>query len=485
MANETVETATTTASVLDQILESAQVSGSSERATTKDLLEVFADEVVSERIHFKKTLSATLSDRIADIDAMLSSQISEILHNAEFQKLEASWRGLYNMVKDSEPDQALKIRILDATKEDIMKDAEMASNFDETGLFKLIYEQEYGTFGGAPYGMLVGDYYFGKGVEDLDCLKAISQVAAAAHAPFVAAAGCELFGLETFDDLHKPKSLERMFASPEYGRWNQFRELEDSKYVVLTMPKTIMREAYGGPEGIPVKEFRFEEEIDQTKSEQYLWGNAAFHLSQLAINSYREYGWFSNIRGVENGGMVRGLPAHFITDEEGNKVSKVPVEVCITDRREKELDDLGLLPLVYKRGTDSAVFFGSKTVHHVPEYDNDLANANAQLAVQLPYLMAVSRFAHYLKVIMRDKVGGFTSRTEVEGYLNNWVKGYVVESDVAPQGIRGMYPLREAKVEVVDVPGKPGAYRAVMSLRPHFYLNELTVSLRLVTQLGS
>lgn len=271
MANETVETATTTASVLDQILESAQVSGSSERATTKDLLEVFADEVVSERIHFKKTLSATLSDRIADIDAMLSSQISEILHNAEFQKLEASWRGLYNMVKDSEPDQALKIRILDATKEDIMKDAEMASNFDETGLFKLIYEQEYGTFGGAPYGMLVGDYYFGKGVEDLDCLKAISQVAAAAHAPFVAAAGCELFGLETFDDLHKPKSLERMFASPEYGRWNQFRELEDSKYVVLTMPKTIMREAYGGPEGIPVKEFRFEEEIDQTKSEQYLW----------------------------------------------------------------------------------------------------------------------------------------------------------------------------------------------------------------------
>lgn len=471
-------------SVIEQLLNKSDLNKNDQQITNaKDMLTVFAKEVVNEKMEYKKTISHMISQRIADIDAILSEQINEIIHNPQFQKLEASWKGVQNLVKFAEPDDKLKIRVLDVTKEDILADADAAPQFDETGLFKLVYEQEYGTFGGSPYGLLVGDYTFGKGIEDIECLKAISSVAAAAHAPFIDAASHELFNINSFDEIDKPKHLGKLFNTAEYGSWNQFRSLEDSKYVTLTLPRVIMREPYGGKNGIPVKEFHFEENLDGTEHDKYLWGNPSFSLAERMVASYREFGWFSNIRGSENGGTVSSLPYHSFIDNEGNNTFKMPVETIITDRREKELDDLGFLTLVYKKGTDSATFFGSKTVHKLTEYDNDLANANAQLSVQLPYVMAVSRFAHYLKVIMRDKIGSFATQGEINAYLNRWISRYVTSDDNANTYIKSIYPLREARVDVVSVPGKVGAYKAVMYLKPHFYLNELTVSLRLVTEL--
>lgn len=470
--------------VIEQLLAKSELNKNElQMNNAKDMLTIFAKEVVNEKMEYKKTISHMISQRIADIDAILSEQINEIIHNHEFQKLEASWKGVQNLVKFAEPDDKLKIRLLDVKKEDILADADAAPQFDESGLFKLVYEQEYGTFGGSPYGLLVGDFTFGKGIEDIECLKAIASVAAAAHAPFIDAASHELFNINSFDEIDKPKHLGKLFNTAEYGAWNQFRSLEDTKYVTLTLPRIIMREPYGGKNGIPVKEFHFEENLDGTEHHKYLWGNPSFALAERMVDSFREFGWFSNIRGSENGGTVASLPIHTFIDNEGNSTFKMPVETIITDRREKELDDLGFLALVYKKGTDSGTFFGSKTIHKVTEYDNDLANANAQLSVQLPYVMAVSRFAHYIKVIMRDKIGSFATQGEIDAYLNRWISRYITSDDNATTYIKSVYPLRQARVDVVSVPGKVGAYKAVMYLKPHFYLNELTVSLRLVTEL--
>jgi len=472
--------------ILDQALAKSELNKNDQQINNaKDMLTVFAKEVVNEKMEFKKTITHMISQRIADIDAILTSQINEIIHNPEFQKLEASWKGIQNLVKFSEPDEKLKIRILDVTKEDILNDADSAPQFDETGLFKLVYEQEYGTFGGTPYGLLVGDFTFGKGIEDIECLKAISSVAAAAHTPYIDAVSHELFNINSFNDLDKPRHLGKLFNTAEFAAWGHFRSLEDSKYVTLTLPRVIMREPYGGKNGVPVKEFHFEEDLDGSEHNKYLWGNPSFSLAERMVESFREYGWFSNIRGSEQGGTVTQLPIHTFIDSEGNSSFKMPVETIITDRREKELDDLGFLSLIYKRGTDSATFFGSKTIHKVTEYDNDLANSNAQLSIQLPYVMAVSRFAHYLKVIMRDKIGSFATQGEIDAYLNGWISRYVVLSDTASSYTKSRYPLREARVDIVPIPGKVGGYKAVMYLRPHFYLNELTVSLRLVTELPS
>ncbi len=447
------------------------------------VIRVFAEETAKGNLEKKKNISNAISKRIADIDEMLTAQINEILHNAEFQKLEASWQGLQQLVKFAEPDTELKINLLDAKKEDILADADSAAEFDDSALFKMVYEHEYGTFGGTPYGLLVSDYSFDKTQDDIETMKAISKVAAAGHTPFLGAVAPQMFDIDDFKDLHKPRDLDALFNSPGFGQWNQFRQTEDSKYVALGLPRVIMRSAYGGKNGIPVKEFNFEERINPRNHDDYLWGSPSFSMAQRMVESFRTYGWFSNIQGVENGGAVQGLPSHGFTDKEGNKTFKMPVETAITDRREKELDNQGFLSLVYKRGTDMAVFFGSKAVHKPPEYESDVANANAQLSAQLNYLMAVSRFAHYLKVIMRDKIGSFASQESINTYLNKWINQYVIANDSASDFMKSLRPLREASVEVVPVPGKVGAYKAVMNLRPHFHLTELTVALRLVTEL--
>ncbi len=472
-------------SVLNQVLARAQLDKNVEQKPfLEQMLQVFSKEVCDGNMSVSENIFNSISARITEIDEVLTEQINEIIHHPEFQALEASWRSLHQLVKAAEPNEQLKIRLLDVTKEEILLDAESASDFDQSALFKLLYEEEYGTFGGESYGLLVGNYEFSKNYEDIECLKVISTVAAASHAPFIASASPELFDLSTFKDIQKPKSLEKMFNSVEFANWNTFRSTEDAKYITLTLPRVIKRLHYGR-DGIPVREFQFSEDMGAAEDDKFLWGNAAFPLAERIALSFKEYGWFQNIRGVENGGVVADLPVYHFYDLDGNKTYKAPVEVIITDRREKELDDLGLLALVYKRNSDMSVFFGSKTIHKVKEYDSDIANANAELTTHLPYLMSISRFAHYLKSIMRDKIGSFTSRQDVDRYLNKWIAKYVIVDDNASVNTKSRYPLREARVDVIDVPGKPGAYKAVMFLRPHYYLNELTISMRLVTELPS
>jgi type VI secretion system protein ImpC len=345
-----------------------------------------------------------------------------------------------------------------------------------------VYEEEFGVFGGAPFGALIGDYDFGKSGQDIELLEKIGQVAAAAHAPFISGVAPEMLNMDSFTQLDAPRDLSKVFDTTEYAKWKGFRLHDDSRYVALALPRILMREPYGSAT-VPVEAFQYEERVDGTDHSKYLWGNAAWALGARVTQSFANYGWCATIRGVEAGGLVDGLPVHNFKTEAGDIAMKCPTETPISDRREKELADLGFAPLVHCKGTDYAAFFSVQSAQKPKIYDSDAATANARISAQLPYIFAVSRFAHYLKAMMRDKIGGYSSRTEVERFLNNWIMNYVVANDEAGFAIKAERPLREARVEVVDVPGKPGAYRAVAFLRPHFQLDELTMSMRLVAEL--
>jgi len=349
-------------------------------------------------------------------------------------------------------------------------------------LFNKIYEEEFGTFGGSPIGALIGDYEFSNHPQDISLLEKVSQVAAAAHAPFISAAAPQLFGWDSFSDLQEVRDLAKIFDRTEYAKYRSFRESEDSRYVGLTLPHTLMRLPYG-KETVPTETFNFEEDVDGTDHKKYLWGNAAYSFGTRMTESFAMYHWSVAIRGVEGGGLVQGLPTHTFRTDEGEVALKCPTEIAITDRREKEFSDLGFIPLVHCKGTDYAAFFGAQSMNKPVKYDSDAANANARLSTQLQYMMAVSRFAHYLKAMMRDKIGSFMSRTDCERFLNQWITNYVTADDNASPATKAQYPLREASVEVVEVPGKPGVYRAIAFLKPHFQLDELSVSLRLVAEL--
>ncbi len=345
-----------------------------------------------------------------------------------------------------------------------------------------MYEEEFGVFGGSPFGAIIGDYEFGKSGQDIELLEKISQVAAAAHAPFLSAAGPEMFNLESFTQLDGPRDLAKVFDTTEYARWKSFRDSEDSRYVGLTGPRMLLREPYGR-DTVPVEAFSYEERVDGTDHNKYLWGNSAYALGARVTQSFGKYGWCATIRGVESGGLVEGLATHNFRTESGDLAMKCPTETPVTDRREKEMADLGFIPLVHQKGTSNAAFFSVQSCQKPKVYDKDSATANARISAQLPYIFAVSRFAHYLKAMMRDKIGGYTSRGEAERFLNQWISNYVVSNDSAGFTLKAQKPLREARVEVVEIPGKPGAYRAVAFLRPHFQLDELTVSMRLVADL--
>jgi type VI secretion system protein ImpC len=376
----------------------------------------------------------------------------------------------------------LKVRVLNASKKEVLKDLQRAPEFDQSALFKKVYEDEYGIFGGEPFGALIGDFEFTKHPEDIELLEKISQVAAAAHAPFLTAAGSELLNLESYTELGQVRDIGRIFDNTEYAKWKGFRESEDSRYVGLCLPHVLMRLPYG-KDSKPVEGFNYEENVDGTEHGKYLWGNAAYALGARLTSSFSQFGWCASIRGVEGGGLVEGLPSHTFRTDEGDVALKCPTEIAITDRREKELADAGFIPLVHCKGHDYAAFFSVQSAQKPKLYNKDEANANARLSTQLQYILAVSRFAHYLKAMMRDKIGSFMSRSQCERFLNDWIQTYVVGNDDASAAIKAKNPLREARVEVVDVPGKPGAYRAVAFLRPHYQLDELSVSLRLVADL--
>lgn len=470
-------------SLLDQILEDGKLArDESQRAGAKDLIGEFVGQIMEGTITVSKDTEAMINSRIAQIDKLISDQLNEVMHHPDFQKLEGSWRGLQYLVSQSETGERMKIRVMNTSKKDLLKDMEKASEFDQSALFKKVYEEEYGMFGGASYGALIGDYEFSSHPQDLALLEKISQVAASAHAPFISAAAPQLFNWDSFEELGGPRDLSKIFSSADYAKWKSFRETEDSRYVSLALPHILMRLPYG-QDNVPVEAFNFEEDIDGTDSSKYLWGNAAYALGTRLTDAFAKYSWCAAIRGVEGGGLVEGLPVHTFKTDEGDVALKCPTEIAITDRREKEFADLGFVPLIHCKGTDYAAFFSTQTANKPKVYDSDSANASARLSSQLQYILAVSRFAHYLKSMMRDKIGSFMTRSNAEDFLNKWISNYVLLDDNASQEMKSKFPLREARIDVSEIPGKPGAYRAVSFLKPHFQLDELAVSLRLVADL--
>ncbi len=463
--------------VLNDTVVTKFVTGVNEKVA-KHEIESFSRENLAHRL---------INERIAELDEQISAQLDEVLHNPDFQKLEASWRGLHYLVFNTETGTSLKLRLFNATKNELRKDFEKAVEFDQTALFKKVYEDEYGTYGGAPFSCLIGDFYFGPTAPDMSALEGLSTVAAAAHAPLIAAADPTLFDMERFTELAAPRDLAKIFESADYIRWRAFRESEDSRYSALALPHVLIRLPYGASTD-PVEGFVYEEDtaFDGTAGRdhsKYLWGNAAYALAQRITHAYSLYGWTAAIRGVEGGGKVEGLPIHTFTTDEGDRAIKCPTEVAITDRREKELTDLGFISLVHCKNTSDAAFFGGQTANKAKKYNLPTATANAQLSAMLPYILNTSRFAHYIKVMMRDKVGSFMTKENVQTYLNQWLAMYILDKDDAGQAVKAQFPLREARIDVADIPGRPGCYNAVVFLRPHFQLEELTASLRLVAEL--
>jgi type VI secretion system protein ImpC len=470
-------------SILDQIISEGRLArDESQKGWARDILGEFAKQIMEGTVTISSDTELMINARIAQIDRIISTQLNEIMHHEDFQKLEGAWRGLNYLVQQSETGQSMKIRVMNVSKKDLLKDMEKASEFDQSTLFKKIYEEEFGMFGGASYGAMIGDYEFGNNPQDLTLLEKISEVAAAAHAPFISAASPTMFNWDSFNELSAPRDLAKGFQSVEYAKWKSFRDSEDSRYVALALPHILMRLPYGKA-NVPVESFNYEEEVDGTDHSKYLWGNAAYALGARLTDAFAQYHWCAAIRGVEGGGLVQGLPVHTFKTDEGDVALKCPTEIAITDRREKELADLGFVPLVHCKNTDYAAFFSTQTCNKQKVYDNDAANANSKLSSQLQYIMAVSRFAHYLKSIMRDKIGSFMTRNEAQVFLNTWIKQFTMDNPNASQSDKARYPLSEARVDVSEIPGKPGAYRAVAFLKPHFQLDELTVSLRLVANL--
>jgi type VI secretion system protein ImpC len=482
-ATESSAAAAAELSLLDQIISKGKLArDEQQKPRAKDLVGEFVNQILDEGMTVSRDTMAMIQAQIARIDEMLSNQLNEILHHPDFQKLEASWRGLHFLVMNTETSTRLKLRLLCASKAEIFKDLDQAIEFDQSQLFKKIYEEEYGTFGGNPFSVLVGDYEFGRHPQDMALLEKLSGVAAAAHAPFISAASPRLFDMDAFTELGNPRDLSKIMESTELIKWRSFQQSEDSRYVTLVLPHILLRLPYG-PDTTPTEEFNFVEDTDGRDHKKYLWGNAAWALTQRITNAFALYGWCAAIRGVEGGGMVTGLPTHTFKTDEGDVALKCPTEIAITDRREKELDSLGFVSLCHCKGTDYAAFFGGQTTQKPKVYDTDAANANARISARLPYILAASRFAHYLKVICRDKIGSFQTKDTLTQFLNRWMGMYVLGTDDAGQELKAQFPLREARVDVYDVAGKPGAYRAVAFLRPHFQLEELTASVRLVAEL--
>jgi type VI secretion system protein ImpC len=474
--------------LLEQIIFEGKVArdeGNTEQVKyAKEMVGEFVNQILGEHIQSAPDSDKVklIQERIAQIDELLTGYLNEIMHDERFQRLEASWRGLHYLVSNTETSTTLKLRLLNATKREVLDDLKKAVEFDQSIQFKQLYEEEYGTFGGHPYSVLVADYDFGRHPDDFEFLDKMAGVAAAAHAPFIAAAAPNLFDMDSFTELGKPRDLSKIFESAELIKWRSFREGEDSRYVALTLPHILMRLPYG-PDTSPVEEFDYREDVDGRDHSKYLWGNPAYALGTRITNAFAQYKWTAAIRGVEGGGIVEGLPSHTFRTDEGDVALKCPTEIAITDRREKELNDLGFISLIHCKNTDRAAFFGGQTAQKPKVYNTPQATANARVSSQLPYILAASRFAHYIKAIMRDKVGSFMSRDNVEKYLNSWIANYVLLNDNASQASKASYPLREARVDVYDIPGKPGCYKATVFLRPHFQLEELTASIRLVAEL--
>jgi type VI secretion system protein ImpC len=475
---ETVEAS----SLLDQIVSATRPQNNKDAERAKDYFKQFIEQAVKPGQVVSKDVEANIKFWIGEIDKKLTAQLNEVMHHPDFQKLEGTWRGLHYLVHQSETGEALKIRVLNVSKKELFKDLEKAAEFDQSALFKKIYEEEYGQLGGQPYGMLIGDYEFGRNEEDVRLLKMVSNVAAAAHAPFVAAASPKLFNFDSFGELSNPRDLAKIFESDEYVAWRSFRESEDSRFVGLAMPRVLGRTPYG-KNFKAVEAFNFEEGVDGKDASKYLWMNAAWAYGARITDAMAKWGWMARTRGVEGGGKVEGLPVHTFPTDDGDIAMKCPTEIAITDRREFELSSLGFLPLIHAKGKDFAVFMGAQSCQKPKTYFDPAANANAELSAKLNLVMCTSRFAHYLKVMARDKIGSFMEVSDCSNWLNNWIQNYVVGNPGSvSDDVKAKRPLSDARVDVREVKGKPGWFEAVAYLRPHYQMETLTASLRLVAE---
>lgn len=424
---------------------------------------------------------------IASLDEKITEQLNLVMHHPDFQKLESAWRGLHYLVNNTETDEMLKIRVFNITKNELGKTLKKfkGTAWDQSPLFKKLYEEEYGTFGGEPFGCLVGDYYFDHSPPDVELLGEISKISAASHTPFISAVAPSVMQMESWSELANPRDLTKIFQTPEYAAWRSLRESEDSRYIGLAMPRYLSRLPYGAKTD-PVEEFNFEEDTSGADSSKYTWSNAAYAMAVNINRSFKLYGWCSRIRGIESGGAVEGLPVHTFPTDDGGVDMKCPTEIAITDRREAELAKSGFMPLIHKKNTDFAAFIGAQSLQKPAEYQDPDATANANLAARLPYLFATCRFAHYLKCIVRDKIGSFKEKDDMQRWLNSWIMQYVDGNPAtSSEETKAKKPLAAAEVVVEEVEGNPGYYRSQFFLRPHYQLEGLTVSLRLVSKLPS
>lgn len=480
-AEAKVEQQEETLSLLDQAVQATKQTDASE---AQALLRTLSDEAMKGTVTWNKNLTVTFRKAIEAIDDAISTQLREIMHHEKFQQLEGTWRGLQYLVMNTETSTSLRLKVFNASKKEIGKDLAKAVEFDQSQTFKKIYESEFGSPGGEPFGAIVGDYSFSSHPDDIEFLGNISNVAAAGFCPFLTSAEPALFGFESWTEMSKPRDLAKIFDSAEYIKWRSFRDSEDSRFVTLAMPRVLSRLPYGA-DTKPVEAFDYEEMAADSKPQNsdYTWMNAAYVLGTRLTNAFAQYGWCTAIRGAEGGGRVDDLPVHLTTTDDGDIDMQCPTEIAITDRREAELSGLGFMPLSHYKNTDYAVFFGGQTAQKPQVFDKPDATANAAISARLPYIMATSRIAHYLKVMARDKIGSFMEAEDMEHWLNKWINNYVNASEEGGQDMRAKYPLREAKVVVKPVPGNPGAYNAVAWLRPWLQMEELTTSLRMVARI--
>ena len=494
---ETNATAQAQPGVETQALEASDFSSLLQREfkpksdQAKEAVESAVRTLAEQALQYSSVISSdvvmSIESMIAAIDQKISEQLNLILHHPEFQALESAWRGLHHLVNNTETDEMLKIRVMNISKKELHKTLRKfkGTAWDQSPIFKKIYEEEYGQFGGEPFGCLVGDYYFDHSPPDVELLGEMAKVSAAGHVPFLAAAAPEVMQMDSWQELSNPRDLTKIFQTPEYAGWRSLRESEDSRYIGLTMPRFLARLPYGAKTD-PVEEFDFEEDAEGSDHSKYTWANSAYAMAVNINRAFKLYGWCTRIRGVESGGAVEGLPTHTFPTDDGGVDIKCPTEIAISDRREAELSKNGFLPLIHRKNSDFAAFIGAQSLQKPQEYDDPDATANANLSARLPYLFATCRFAHYLKCIVRDKIGSFKERDDMQRWLQSWISNYVDGAPATSSEVtKSKYPLADAEVKVDEVEGNPGYYSAKFFLRPHYQLEGLTVSLRLVSKLPS
>ncbi len=428
---------------------------------------------------------STVDAMKAAIDRKLTEQVNQIIHHPDFQQLESTWRGLWYLVGNTSTGKDLKIRVLNISKDETRKMLRQFRDaaWDQSPLFKKIYEAEFGQLGGQPFGAFTCDYFFDHTGPDLEIMKGLSKIGGAAHAPFIAGASSQLLGMESWQELANPRDLAKQFDATDYMAWRAFRDTPDSRYLALTLPRFLGRPLYGATTE-PVEEFEFEEDTGSGKHDHHLWLNASYALAVRITESFKTYGWCTRIRGVESGGTVEDLPTAMFPTDDGTMDVKCPTEIAISDRREAELSKAGLMALIHRKNTNQATFIGGQTVQNPKAYEDPAATANANLAARLPYIFASCRFAHYLKCIVRDWVGSNREAPQLSADLNSWILQYVdPQPDFSSEEVKARKPLKAASIQVIADEENPGYYKGIFRLVPHYQLEGMDVSLSMVSRL--